>query len=170
MSHRLQQHPEQRGVVLVVVLIMLVVIGLASAFTMRQAINSDTISQNVRAEALAQEAAQIALDYCEQQAIKTPASVKSKNDPGHWNDLANWRLAAGSSSAPTTLTANDIALNNPSFTPSVMPQCMAETSSVDDKVVIVTARGFSPDYEVDATSNQTKRGAVVWLQSNIRVN
>ena len=159
----------QRGVVLIVVLIMLVVIGLASAFTMRQAINSDAVSQNVRSEALAQEAAQIALNYCEQQAVENSASIKPHSDQGHWNDQANWRLAVGDS-APTTLAEEDVAQDNPSFTPSVMPQCMAEKSGVDDKVVIVTARGFSPDYEVDATSNQTKRGAVVWLQSTIRLN
>lgn len=157
-----------RGIVLVVVLIMLAVIGLASAFTMKQALNSDVLSQNVRAEALAQEAAQIALAYCEQQAVKDATLIKAHSDPGHWNNLAHWALPSGTS-APVTLSKDDIALEHASFTPSVMPQCMAETSSLSSQVVLVTSRGFSPDYEVDASTGHTLRGAVVWLQSTIRL-
>lgn len=158
----------QQGIVLVVVLVMLVVIGLVSAFTMKQAINSDVISQNVRSEALAQEAAQIALAYCEQRALIDAASIKPHSDPGHWNDLAHWALQGGSS-APVTLSQDDIAQKNASFTPTVMPQCMAEASGVDSTVVLVTSRGFSPDYEADASTGHPQRGAVVWLQSTIRL-
>lgn len=157
-----------KGIVLIVVLVMLVLIGLASAFTMKQAINSDVVSQNVRAEALAQEAAQIALAYCEQRAAADADSIKPHHDTGHWNDLDHWALQAGTS-APTTLSQDDIALQNASFTPSVMPQCMAEASGLDSRVVLVTSRGFSPDYEADDSNGHTQRGAVVWLQSTIRL-
>jgi len=163
------QAAKQQGIVLVVVLVMLVVIGLASAFTMKQGINSDAVSQNVRAEALAQEAAQIALQFCEQQAAADKTKIKVAHNQGHWNDLANWQKASGDS-VPTTLDDKSFASANASFAPKVMPQCMAEYSPLNAKVVLVTARGFSPDYEQDATSRQTLRGSVVWLQSTIRLN
>lgn len=163
----------QQGIVLIVVLIMLVVIGLASAYTMRQSINADSIAQNVRSEALAQEAAQIALRFCERQATGQPATIKAAETgqatDGHWNNLAHWQ-GQGGDSAPTTLQAADVADATASFTPSTLPQCMAEyrTFGAGQQVVVVTARGFSPDYEQDAAGNTT-RGSVVWLQSTLQV-
>ena len=51
----------QRGVTLLVVMVMLVVIGLVSASAMRQAANADLISNNARMEHLANQGAETAL-------------------------------------------------------------------------------------------------------------
>lgn len=163
-------HPP-RGVVLIVVLVMLVVIGLASVGTMRQSLSSDTVTQNLRSEALAQEAAQIALRHCEAGIVRTtvPLDIKAYQATAHWDNRNNWDAAAGTS-APVTLTREDVASAEASFTPTRLPQCMAEYSSVGNgqSVVIVTARGFSPDHEANNTG-ETIRGSVVWLQSTLRI-
>jgi type IV pilus assembly protein PilX len=163
-------------VVLIVVLVMLVVIGLASVYTMRQSINADSIGQNVRSEALAQEAAQIALRHCENLATQQADTIKLFEDDvsgqGHWNTLGNWR-GNQPASVPTTLTDDDIANASASFKPTTLPQCMAEFMNLPagdngERAVLVTARGFSPDYAAD-DQGETERGAVVWVQSTLQL-
>lgn len=161
----------QQGVVLIVVLVMLVVIGLASVGTMRQSLSSDSITQNLRSEALAQEAAQIALRHCEAGIVRAtdPIGVKDHAARAHWDNRNNWD-AVGGTSSPITLTRDQVASADASFTPTQLPQCMAEYSDLGDgrSVVIVTARGFSPDHAAD-TNGETTRGAAVWLQSTLRL-
>ena len=83
MSHRttfrLPPPHQQQGIVLIVVLIMLVVIGLVSVNMMRESLSTDQVSNNVRSEALASEAAQIALAYCEAESIKASSTTVTKN-------------------------------------------------------------------------------------------
>ncbi len=57
----------QRGVSLLIVLIMLVVIGLTSAASLRSASSNERISNNFRMHALAEQYAEAALRYCETQ-------------------------------------------------------------------------------------------------------
>lgn len=160
-----------RGVVLIVVLVMLVIIGLASVGTMRQSLSTDTVVQNLRSEALAHEAAQIALRHCEAGMVRptAPLAIKDHASPAHWDNRNNWD-AVGGASSPITLTRDQVASAQASFTPTRLPQCMAEYSDLGDgrSVVIVTARGFSPDHAAD-TQGETTRGAAVWLQSTVRL-
>lgn len=156
----------QSGVVLIVVLIMLVVIGLVSATAMRGALTADQISNNARLESLAKQAAQIALRYCETEAakdasaraitIQAAAAPKTKQA---WETYGNW---VGTKPLATTISKDYMKSTDSAFTPSSLPQCMAEISPDSPALTIVTARGFGPDYV--ATSNA---GAVVWLQSII---
>jgi hypothetical protein len=46
--------------------------------------------------------------------------------------------------------------------PAKKPECVVENLSGSG--VVITARGFSPDYAADG-SGYTTSGAVVWLQS-----
>ena len=48
--------------------------------------------------------------------------------------------------------------------PRQLPQCMAEYSPLGNSVVIVTSRGFSPDYTAN-NNGETQSGSVIWLQS-----
>ncbi|MDO9003307.1 MAG: hypothetical protein Q7V20_07655 [Aquabacterium sp.] len=168
------KRPRQQGVVLIVVMIMLVIIGLTSVSVMRNALDADLISNNVRAESLATEAAQIALAFCEQQ-LTTPSStltVQPAVVPGataHWAVFGNWRGAA----LATTLTSAQVnsALAATQLDGSRLPQCMAELSgdiTGSGRVVIVTARGFSPDYSEDG-DGRSLSGSAVWLQSTVRL-
>lgn len=151
----------QGGVALIVVLIMLAVIGLVSAATMRRATTADQVTHNTRLENLAKQAAHAALRWCEGQVqAATPAAgfnVQAANAAARsWEAFANWR---GAGAIATGVTYNDLGGNK-------QPQCLAEFSSADPagNLVIVTSRGFSPDYTEDAQGNLTS-GAVVWLQS-----
>jgi type IV pilus assembly protein PilX len=154
----------QSGVVLIVVLIMLVVIGLVSATAMRGALTADQISNNARLESLAKQAAQIALRYCETEAVKPAPLINVKTAAATeatqaWRTYSNW-----TSTAATTITASYMKSADSAFTPTTLPQCMAEYSHGNPALIVVTARGFGPDYV--ARSNA---GAVVWLQSIIAV-
>ncbi|WP_290659583.1 hypothetical protein [Aquabacterium sp.] len=168
---------------------MLVVIALTSAAVMRNSLNADMISQNTRRQAQAMQAAQTALGYCEGKArvddpaIKAtyvkPAVTPSKKE--YWVEFAQWTAAAaavtGDSPAPSNagqvnvpsdiLTSATIEANDP---PRFAPQCMAQYRSVPgttEQVVVVTARGFSNDYQ--EASGRTQAGSVVWLQSVLRL-
>lgn len=176
------RHQQQQGVVLIVVLIMLVIIGLTSAAVMRNALTTDLVSANVRAETLATEAAQLALSYCEQQLLKGGAALvlKPADVNGHWSKLDNWLEGSvnGPISPPNWGTRDDSGSASASAG-SKAPQCMAEqitlpggapASATDDIVVTVTARGFTPDYKEDATKKgQVLSGSAVWLQSTLRL-
>lgn len=161
----------QQGVVLIIVLVMLVVIGLTSASVMRNALSADAVSANVRSEALATEAAQIALAHCERQALiqvggSVPVQAVATGDP-HWQTLANWNSTTGP--IPTTLTLDQLRTTDATFNARFMPQCMVEQSPLNPaSVIVVTARGFSPDYSQDA-NRRAQTGSVVWLQSTLRL-
>lgn len=171
----------QQGVVLIVVLIMLVIIGLSSAAVMRNALEADLISANVRSEHLATEAAQAALAFCEQQVINaviTPRPERVAADgKQHWEDLAQWLVANPSATegpfTPTNWQTEDGTRQSGSAAKTIgtnAPQCMAELVTLGGvPVVRVTARGFTPDYTLDPATNQPASGSAVWLQSTMQL-
>lgn len=66
-SHfHIPQATRQRGIVLIIALIMLVVISLLTAVTVRNATSSEGVNANVRQVQLASQAAETALRYCEE--------------------------------------------------------------------------------------------------------
>lgn len=156
----------QSGVVLVVVLIMLVVIGGVAAAAMKNAINADLVSNSARLESLATQAAQIALRYCETQFSSgeiTEEILKPDENVPNWSTLENW---AKDSKKIHTVNADHMKSKDSSFTPSEMPQCMVEDFNAavsNHSIVIITARGFSPDYR--EKNGVRTAGSVVWLQS-----
>lgn len=163
----------QKGVALLVALVMLIIIGLTSASVMRGALSSDLIAQNTRVQSLAMQAAQMGLTYCEYKLEEsTPATggsdmakLKTVADGADfWNNLANW-TAANYHVVPDDWVSSD----DSSFTPATAPQCMVQqlaNTAHGDQVFEVTARGFSPDYSADG-DGATTSGSVVWLQSRV---
>lgn len=160
------RHGKQSGVVLIVVLIMLVVIGLVSAAAMRGALTADQISNNARLENLAKQAAQIALRFCEAQAILPTPGITIYPKPtgigtdteAAWQIYANW---SGPAVKATTVPESYMKATD-SYAPRSRPQCLVENSIFSTDVKVVTARGFGPDYDALSAS-----GSVVWLQSVI---
>lgn len=157
----------QRGVTLIVALVMLVVIGLTSAAVMRSALGTDTVANNTRVQLLAMQAAQIGLRYCEAQVNSSTPSITihaaSAAGAEKWRSFANWQ---GSSPIATTIPKSEMASSNTPSTmvPVTLPQCLAEKHPTLTSTYIVTSRGFSADYAADG-SGYTKAGSVVWLQS-----
>lgn len=159
----------ERGVTLIIALIMLIIIGLTSASVMRATLNSDQVANNTRTQTLAHQAADVALRYCERQVtMVTPGiPIRAAQTPPAWESFASWY---GGAKVANEVTAAAIGSAISSFTPSKLPECIAERS---DEVagaitIIVTARGFSPDY-AESDTGRTTAGSVVWLQSKLRL-
>lgn len=158
----------QRGVVLVIALILVVVIGVSSAVAIRTSLFGDIISQNMRAQNLAFQAAEIALRYCEEQALEPGApgvTVIPSGIGNEWTVESNWTNSANN--VPAEFVGSD--LNYPTA-----PQCLIRELTYEDafgamtkdptKFSIIdanpelveymvfyriTARGFSPEFQRD---------------------
>jgi Tfp pilus assembly protein PilX len=169
-----------RGISLLIVLIMLVIIGVTAASSMRNATSEQRATNNMRMDALAQQYAEAALRYCETelqkptasrtatlQAAKIPATTPTASG---WEQTVTWTGTPGTGGASATRTpvpVQNISTSGTTVVPTTPPECVAETQTIGSPtftVTVVTARGFSPDYSKDSAGNTTG-GAVVWLQS-----
>lgn len=162
---RLRQR-RQQGVTLLVVMVMLVVIGLVSASALRRAANADLLANNSRLEQLAKQAAEAGLRFCEAQIIspKPAVTIAAANAVAPaWNTFSNWQSKGTATTVPEAFLKSTVADSSMPL-PRQMPQCMAEFSPLGTNVVIITARGFSPDYKALA-NGETQNGSVIWLQS-----
>jgi type IV pilus assembly protein PilX len=175
-----QRQRQQRGVVLIIALIMLVVISLLATLSVRNSMSSEATSGNVRTTELATQAAEIGLRYCEQYVqqqaggtvtfTSTP-TIHAYQDPPRWKTLDNWDTPA---TPPLAFTVPDTTVNQGSATATFkrFPECMVEripamssagTFSTTSTYVI-TARGFGPEV-ANGTGRPT--GSEVWLQSTL---
>lgn len=169
----------QRGVSLIIALIVLIIIGLASASMMRGALVSDQVANNTRSQTLAAQAADVALRYCEQQlpacttvkCLAAPVPVPpATTAPGAWETSTNWFGSGRATSVNVVPSAsvNSAAASSPLFSAATLPECIVEHSPLSTTTYVVTARGFSPDYVPDTSSGKTVAGSVVWVQSIVK--
>lgn len=173
----------QRGVVLLISLIMLVIISMLAVTSMRNAGSTESILGNVRATELATQAAEIALRHCEVMARSGPIPL---GVPDQWKNLATWDSA---SPTVTVLTLAEVGTVNTYKRP---PECMVEPVAVlrislpeedldtgefttADPVLtsasnfIITARGFGPEVAAVDGARNRPQGTEVWLQSQIEL-
>jgi type IV pilus assembly protein PilX len=177
--HRRRLPRQERGIVLVIALILLGIVGITSTMAIRSAMEGDTISSSLRSVNLTDQAAEIALRWCELQtrnADINPASssvvVRPAPDelpPQLWSTVAG--MTANSVQVPLAVMSAAGLVNFPN-----LPQCMAEEDrslipapsndamSVGYRSYVVTVRAFSPDYNRVGTNTA---GSEVWLQSNL---
>ena len=177
----------QRGVVLIIALVMLVVISLLATLSMRNATSSEGISGNVRTTELATQAAEIALRYCEDAVVQITGgggtltalpAIQNFSSPPLWSArdgsgaLTHWD-GAGSSVAPTgpVLVIPDGSINQAGagVTFKRPPECMVErmqmatnnTTVTTTTTFVITARGFGPDVAADTSGvrPRPKRGS-----------
>lgn len=166
-----------RGISLIIVLIMMIIIGITAATAMRSATSEQRATNNMRVEASALQFAEAALRYCEDQMKKNSgdrvstlqtsaigAATTFGPTTSGWEDPLTWTGATGRKSSTRT-TVPDSVVKDTSNTvlPNKKPECVVE--NMTGYGVVITARGFSPDYDVDTSTGYTKSGAVVWLQS-----
>ncbi|WKB52420.1 hypothetical protein [Eleftheria terrae] len=164
----------QSGVVLLVVLVMLVVIGFTSVSVMRGALNADLVSNNERMQTLATQGAQIGLRYCESLLRLSDPQRAEKGfnlQPKATGAKAAWETADKWSDATVRVQVPDEWLEpEDNSVDLITPECMAEMSTMGTAdVILVTARGFSPDYTANAETKATESGTVIWLQSILRL-
>jgi len=153
------------GFSLIIAMLMLAVIGLASAAIMRNATSGDQVANNNRLQTQANQYAQLALRFCESQ-LALASSVRSvvllpAATPAAWTVQGNW--SGTPPGGAHTLVAAEIG---GAVLPRVAPQCVMEATAVPI-VFTVTARGFSADFKADPGTGATRNGAVVWLQATI---
>lgn len=169
----LPRRADQRGVALIVALVVLVIIGLTSASVMRGALSTDLVANNTRVKTLATQAAQIGLRYCEAKAAidagGQPATLPL-NPLDYWSEVKHWSEdKIGIYSVP----ADYLESQNSTFKPEHLPQCMVQQITVGvggQTAYRVTAKGYSPDYSADEETGATESGSVVWLESIVYMN
>ena len=165
MNERRHAIATARGFSLIIAMLMLAVIGLASAAIMRNATSGDQVANNNRLQTQANQYAQLALRFCESQ-LALASSVRSvallpAATPAAWTVQRNW--ASASPGTAHTLVAAEIGS---AVLPRIAPQCVMEATAVPN-VYTVTARGFSADFKADPTTGATRNGAIAWLQATI---
>ena len=179
-------HQAERGIVLVIALILLVIISLLAVTSLRNAASSESVSGNVRTTELATQAAEIALRHCESSAIRitklianpldtsaqatypttlVEANVLRASTAVQWQSTATWDSTSTATFVlPSSLVGGTATYQRP-------PECMVEsltgnTPTGPPASFVITARGFGP--EVAATTGRPA-GTVVWLQSTIEI-
>lgn len=169
----------ERGLVLPVVLVLLLVLAFVGLFAARRAATVEEVSNNARVNQIATLAAQHALNYCEAVVIdaqddtgqfdaavrqlvqtKNPLTTSPEDPTAIWVQRANW---SDSSTVRITapVTEGEAATLLQGAPP---PHCIAE--ALQSGQFLITARGLSRGASFNA-DGQLQGGAEVWLQSII---
>jgi Tfp pilus assembly protein PilX len=130
----------QRGVSLIITLLMLVIIGLTAGAAMRSAISSEKVINNLRSETLAQQYAEAALRYCEQQMALVSASratglkdaditTTAFGATTQWSLTTTW---AGAAPKRVMVPGDQFKNSDSSFFPSTAPECYVEKQTLAD--------------------------------------
>lgn len=167
----------ERGVVLPMALIMLVIISLAGLLAARNSATHEQFSNNMRTTQVARQSAEAALRYCEQVVIDIisdegavygalqPKIVVDELDPediedGAWNTKANW--ASGAANLITYTPEFDATVQEEAqVKEDNYPTCIIQTMTEDR--FLVTSRGLSNDAVIE--DDELVRGSEIWLQS-----
>jgi type IV pilus assembly protein PilX len=178
----------QRGVVLIIALILLVVISLLAVTSLRNAGSTESVAGNVRTTELASQAAEIALRHCESSAVQLarntvssdpafystafPISSISAVNSAVWQSTTTWD--SGTATATYVIPTSTFVVGSTS-TYKRPPECMVEllsgsmptgTGTVTPSAFVITARGFGPEV---ASGTGRPQGSEVWLQSTIEI-
>lgn len=182
------QQKAERGVVLVIALILLVVITMLAMTSLRNAATTESIAGNVRTTEMATQAAEIALRHCESSAVKIAKLNANPSDTSaeaiYVSTFNKTNIAsAGTNQWQTTATWDDPSSTATYVLPSSLvggtttykraPECMIElltagtgSTAIVPAAFIITARGFGPEV---AAGTGRPVGTEVWLQSTIEV-
>jgi type IV pilus assembly protein PilX len=171
----------ERGVVLPIALIMLVIISFAGLLAARNSASFEQFSNNLRTNQVARVSAEDALRQCERIARASvegsaafgsdvgkiyatnviPADTEAAIGAGIWNTTSSWVAGAANLITVTpSYTDSDAQSNAQIRNP---PTCIIQ-AMVNDRF-LVTSRGLSNDAAVDAGTGRLTAGSEVWLQS-----
>jgi|GEM_PF-480997 len=173
----------ERGVVLVITLILIVILSLLGTFAIRNATQSERSINGIRSTEVAREAAETALRFCEQIAIfdadgkpyteyASPTDLRAKiiatTITSEADVGAAWRTESNWTSSGITVPAAYYKSNaggNASLQSS--PLCLIQKidSGSTPKLTgyLITARGFANN--VKFISGKPAQGAESWMQS-----
>jgi Tfp pilus assembly protein PilX len=165
----------QKGVVMVVVLLLLGIMSIVGVMNLRNSATTEQVSNNMRLASVAQQAAELALKYCESVAADTAgatfatertkilsATITGSITSGAWNTTSTWNSSANyltiNNAFALSTDVHAVQFANP-------PQCVIEKiSNASGKGYVITARGFGNDAKLTAT-NGVRSGSEAWVQS-----
>jgi type IV pilus assembly protein PilX len=174
----------QRGIVLIMALILLIMISLIATVAIRRATTGEQVSKGLRTQTVAFQAAETALRFCEDQILKNtkvnsgtstlePADYpEDGSSPSLWKTRANWELSSKKAIAIDTSVVNSTDAAARTLKDAVLPRCMVERlrlpneEGAEIEAFLITSVGYSPDYRTNAKGTPDS-GSEVWLQSTI---
>jgi len=183
-SHR-HSYGAQRGIVLIIALIMLVVVSLLATLSIRNAVSGEAVSGNVRTTQLASQAAEVALRYCENAVVAIAAGSPPASAPTILpNPLTLAAPSRGTNPAYWDVVTTDVFVvpaaevnQTGSTTFQRAPECMVERVPVVNSAGVlantttyqITARGFGPEVAAADATRSRPAGSEVWMQSVIEI-
>lgn len=187
----LRDRARQEGVVLIVSLIMLTIVSILVVFSMREATTTESITNNTRLSALATQAAEAALRYCEIATVYTVKGTGTLDAAAPKPGIQTWgagqtawlgqTISNWDSSPRTGVFALPLAVVNqstmgatyqrpPECVVEQMPLINADGSTNTTAAYMITARGFGPEVPAVSGSSFRPSGSEVFLQSAIQLN
>lgn len=183
-------HRQERGVVLVITLILVVILSLLATFAIRNATQSERSINGIRSAEVAREAAETALRFCEQVAIFDgdgkdyteysttglrdkiiTTTIGSESDTAAaWRTSSNWtggkviEVPSAYFKKSTSGNADDAALELVTA-PRCLIQKIETTSTPKLTGYLITARGFANNAKFTEATGKSTRGAESWMQS-----
>jgi len=176
----------QRGVVLVITLILVVILSLLGTFAIRNSTQTERSINGIRSAEIAREAAETALRFCEQVAIFDgdgknyteygsasdnlrgkiiAATVASEADENAaWRTEANWVEGSNVIKVPDSYYKDGRATDLKNK-PLCLIQKMESTSTPKLSGYLITARGFANNAKFVPSTGKASQGAESWMQS-----
>lgn len=173
----------ERGIVLPMALIMLVIISFAGLLAARKSASTEQFSNNMRTTQVSRQSAELALRHCERVAISFQAIADGETPDVNYSAAVLAKVSTTQIAAPTDTTAvwkakanwKSSGANLISVTPTYgtavaagaklvqNPSCVVQ--KMTNNRYLITARGLSSDATVDTSSGELASGSEVWLQS-----
>lgn len=180
----------ERGVVLVVSLILIVILSLLGTFAIRNATQSERSINGVRSAEVAREAAETALRFCEQIAmfdgdgkdysefgtsglrtkiIAVPTVASELDTSAAWRSADSWKGDSAIAVPAAYSTKNSGGtVDDDAAALTTAPLCLIQ--KIDNTTTklqgyLITARGFANNASFNSTTGKTSQGAEAWLQS-----
>jgi len=180
----------ERGVVLVITLILIVILTLLGTVALRNATQTERSINGVRTSQVAQEAAETALRFCEQIALFSEegkpyeeygttgltGKVITTTITSEQDTNAAWRTAANWVSTNVIVVPDHYykkykssALDTDATALTVAPRCMIQkVQSLNTPPLtgyLITARGFANNAKLEEDTGKVTFGAEAWMQS-----
>jgi Tfp pilus assembly protein PilX len=181
----------ERGVILVISLIILVIVGLLTMATMRNTASTEKVSGAIRTTEMATEAAEIALRYCEESVVAvvrlssgrtttfvtafSGSQILPADQMSRMESTLVW-----DSNAPEVfvLPLSLVNQSNLRETYKRAPECMVASLPVllsgttpdAATAFVITARGFGPEVSPVNSARSRPDGTEIWLQSHITLD
>lgn len=185
----LRRSIRQRGVVLLITLVLIVVMSLLGTFAIRNATQSERSINAMRSAEVAREAAETALRFCEQVAmfdaadknytefgstgmreriIASPAIASEADTSAAWRSADSWKgnkaiEVPDSYFKKTGITTDDASQLKTA--PRCLIQKIASTAMPQLTGYLITARGFANDANFNPDTGKSTQGAEAWMQS-----